>query len=61
MVIGGVVCGVVGLCWFGSLDVNALVHITFVVVVVLLMLLWGGDLLYWGHKESERQPDACFV
>lgn len=54
-------CGVVGLCWFGSLDVNALVHIMFVVVVVLLMLLWGGDLSCCGHKESERQPDACFV
>lgn len=54
-------CGVVGLCWFGSLDVNALVHIMFVVVVVLLMLLWGGDLSCCGHKESKRQPDACFV
>lgn len=54
MVIGGVVCGVVGLCWFGSLNVNALVYIMFVVVVVLLMPLWGGDLLYCGHKERER-------
>lgn len=33
------VCGAKWLYWFGSLDVNALVYITFIVAVLVLMLL----------------------
>lgn len=47
-------CGVVWLCLFGSLDVNELVYILFIVAVLVLMLLWGGDLLHCGHKERTR-------
>ena len=47
-------CGALLLCWFGSLDVNALVYITIIVAAVVLILLYGEDLLHCGHKERDR-------
>lgn len=55
VVMGGHVCG----C--GALAVWMLMHwyiLRFIVALLVLMLLWGGNLLHCGHKERKNQMPA---